>query len=38
MLPDFRTSSCTTEPCRISNHRERVDLPMMIWVTLFACA
>ena len=38
MLPERRTSSCTTEPCRISNQRERVDLPMMIWVTLFACA
>ena len=38
MLPELRTSSCTTEPCRISNQRERVDLPMTIWVTLLACA
>ena len=38
MLPERRTRSCTTEPCRISNQRERVDLPMMIWVTLLACA
>ena len=38
ILPDRRTSSWTTEPCRISNQRERLDLPMMIWVTLLACA
>ena len=38
ILPDRRTRSCTTEPCRISNQRERVDLPMTIWVTLLACA
>ena len=30
------TRSCTTEPCRISNQRDRVDLPMTIWVTLLA--
>ncbi len=28
------TRSCTTEPRVSSNHRERVDLPMMIWVML----
>ena len=38
MLPERRTRSCTTEPCRISNQRERVDLPMTICVTLLACA
>ena len=36
MLPERRTRSCTTEPCSISNQRERVDLPMTIWVTLLA--
>ena len=38
ILPELRTNSCTTEPCKISNQRERVDLPMTIWVTLLACA
>ena len=38
ILPERRTRSCTTEPCRISNQRERVDFPMTIWVTLLACA
>ena len=38
MLPDRRTRSWTTEPCRISNHRDRSTLPMMIWVTLLARA
>ena len=32
MSPALRISSCTTEPWSISNQRERVDLPMMIWV------
>ena len=38
MSPERRTRSWTTEPCRISNQRERVDLPMTIWVTLLASA
>jgi hypothetical protein len=38
MLPERRTRSWTTEPYRISNHRDRVDLPMTICVTLLACA
>src|SRR3954471_8051582 len=38
MLPERRTRSWTTEPYRISNHRDRADLPMTICVTLLACA
>ena len=34
MSPARRTRSWTTEPCSISNQRERLDLPMTIWVTL----
>jgi hypothetical protein len=36
--PARRTSSCTTEPRSSSNQRERDDLPMTMWVTLFCCA
>ena len=35
--PARRTSSWTTEPCSISNQRERSDLPITIWVMLLAC-
>ena len=38
ILPARRTRSCTTEPLTISNQRERVDLPTMIWVMLLAWA
>ena len=38
MLPERRTRSWTTEPCKISNQRVRADLPMTICVTLFVCA
>ena len=34
MLPARRTRSCTTDPCSISNQRERVDLPTTMCVTL----
>jgi len=38
ILPARRTRSCTTEPRVSSNHQVRCDFPMMIWVTLLACA
>ena len=38
ICPVLRTRSWTTEPWIISNHRGRSDLPITIWVMLFACA